>query len=128
MDQEDFHIFTQEQNLKNNMKKLSKAKSTYKASDASFFEHPYIDNLVKMNTEILTELWILKDRFHILEKVLEEKKYITKDDINNYEPKDEFLKFLDNEREKMIKKVIEEPLIKKNRSLNSILSKTKQTT
>ena len=107
------------------MKNKSKAKSTYKASDASFFEQPYIDELVKMNTELLTELWILKDRVYILEKILEEKKIVKNDKINNYEPHGEFINFLDNERESLIKKVIEAPLKKnKNRTLDSILSKT----
>ena len=110
------------------MKNNSKARSTYKASDASFFEQPYIDELVKMNTELLTELWVLKDRVYILEKILEEKKYVNIEEINNYMPQGDFIKFLDKERENLIKKVIEAPLKKnKNRTVNSILSKSKKT-
>ena len=32
-----------------------------------------LDRLLRMNTELLSELWILRDRMMVLEKILEEK-------------------------------------------------------
>tara|TARA_Y100001970_G_C14216987_1_gene850238 strand:+ start:171 stop:503 length:333 start_codon:yes stop_codon:yes gene_type:complete len=109
------------------MKRKLNVRTTNKASDASFFDDQHIDNLIKMNTELLTELWIIKDRMHILEKILQDKKIVNVNEIDFYKPTGEFLKFLDHERGKLIKQVIEKSLTKKNiRTVDSILSNTKK--
>ena len=102
------------------------AKSTAKATNAKFFDESYIDSLMRINTELLTELWIVKDRLFILEKLLTENSKLEKSQIDNYVPDGEFLRFLDTEREKFIKRVIESPFREEeNRTVKSILSAEK---
>ena len=105
----------------NNIKKS--AKSTSKATNANFFDEPYIDALMRINTELLTELWVVKDRLYVLEKILIEKSFLNNTELDNHVPKEDFLKFLDDERDKLIKRVIESPFREEdNRTVKSILS------
>ena len=99
------------------------AKSTAKATHAKFFDEPYVDALMRINTELLTELWIVKDRLFVLEKLLIENKNLKENQVDDYVPNDKFIKMLDQAREKLIKRVIESPFREEeNRTVNSILS------
>ena len=110
----------------NSKSKEQLAKSTAKATNARFFDESYVDALMRINTELLTELWIVKDRLFILEKILSENSKLEKNQVDNYVPNGEFLEFLDKEREKFIKRVIESPFREKeNRTVDSILSSEK---
>jgi len=64
------------------------------------------ENLVHMNTELLSELWILRDRVTVLEHLLEQKGTINREDLNNYVPSDALADELENERNAIVKRVI----------------------
>jgi len=86
-----------------------------------FFDAPYVDELLRMNTELLAELWIVKDRVLVLEKVLCEKFGIDRQEIDRYKPEGEFAAELDREREVVMKKVMHAPFAEDTRTVDSIL-------
>ena len=45
-----------------------------------------LDGLLRMNTELLSELWILRDRVMVLERILEEKGLLDAQAVSNYVP------------------------------------------
>ncbi len=72
---------------------------------------PYLDSkeldaLVRMNTELLSELWILRDRVTVLEKLLAEKNVVQRAEIDDYAPTGEFAAELESERTKLIERVV----------------------
>jgi hypothetical protein len=86
-----------------------------------FFDAPYIDEILRMNTELLAELWIVKDRLLVLEKVLCEKLGVDREEIDRFVPTGEFVAELDREREIMMRKVMQAPFAEDTRTVDAIL-------
>ncbi|MEQ8509747.1 MAG: hypothetical protein RIF37_15565 [Rhodospirillaceae bacterium] len=68
-----------------------------------------MDAMMRINTELMSELWILRDRVTVLEKLLEDKGVVARNDINDYAPEGEFAKELDEERERFVRRVAGAP-------------------
>ena len=68
-----------------------------------------LDSLLRMNTELLSELWILRDRVMVLEKLLEEKDLLDRDSINGYAPSEKFSDELQQERDRLVRRVAGAP-------------------
>ncbi len=68
-----------------------------------------LDRLLRMNTELLSELWILRDRVMVLEKILEEKGLLDAGAINDYAPSPEFGEALQDERDRLVRRVAGAP-------------------
>ena len=68
-----------------------------------------MDAMMRINTELMSELWILRDRVTVLEKLLEDKGVVARTDINDYAPEGEFAKELDQERERFVRRVAGAP-------------------
>ncbi len=68
-----------------------------------------LDRLLRMNTELLSELWILRDRVLVLEKILEDKGLFDAEAIENYAPSGEFADKLQDERDRMVRRVTGAP-------------------
>ena len=68
-----------------------------------------MDAVMRINTELMSELWILRDRVTILEKLLEEKGVITREAINDYAPEGEFAEQLDDERDRFVRRIAGAP-------------------
>ena len=68
-----------------------------------------MDALMRINTELMSELWILRDRVTILEKLLEEKGVVARADLNDYAPEGEFAEELDRERYRFVRRVAGAP-------------------
>jgi len=64
------------------------------------------DTLIRMNTELLSELWILRDRVTILEHMLEQKGAINRKALDDFVPTGELAKELVRERDAMVEKVV----------------------
>ena len=63
-------------------------------------ERPYLgqkelDDVVRMNTELLAELWILRDRVIVLEHMLEQKKVIDRQALTDFVPEGELARELE---------------------------------
>ncbi|MCY4478007.1 MAG: hypothetical protein OXC70_08480 [Gammaproteobacteria bacterium] len=70
-----------------------------------------LDRLLRMNTELLSELWILRDRVMVLEKILEEKELLDANAIDDYAPSQAFGEVLQDERDQLVRRVAGAPWI-----------------
>jgi hypothetical protein len=65
-----------------------------------------MDNLIRMNTELMSELWILRDRVTILEHMLQEKGAISRKALDDFVPTGDLAKELIRERDGLVEKVV----------------------
>jgi hypothetical protein len=77
-------------------------------------ERPYLgqkelDDVMRMNTELLAELWILRDRVTVLEHMLEEKQLINRAALTDFIPQGELAAELDRERRALVERVAGAP-------------------
>lgn len=68
-----------------------------------------MDALMRINTELMSELWILKDRVIVLEKLLDDKGVVSRKAIDDYAPEGDFAKVLDDERDRFVRRVAGAP-------------------
>jgi len=65
-----------------------------------------LDNLIRMNTELMSELWVLRDRVTVLEHMLQEKGVVSRKAIDDFVPTGELAKELVRERDGMVERVV----------------------
>jgi hypothetical protein len=65
-----------------------------------------MDNLIRMNTELMSELWVLRDRVTILEHMLQEKGAISRKALDDFVPTGELAAELRRERDAMVEKIV----------------------
>ena len=65
-----------------------------------------MDNLIRMNTELMSELWVLRDRVTILEHMLQERGTISRKALDDFVPTGELAKELVRERDGLVEKVV----------------------
>jgi hypothetical protein len=82
-----------------------------------------VDDLARMVTALLTELWITRDRVAVLEQLLEEKKIVLPGEVNEYVPSQAFETELGQLRDRMAANVIGAPLAARERSVDQILTR-----
>jgi len=68
-----------------------------------------LDDVMRMNTELLAELWILRDRVTVLEHMLEEKKIIERKALADFVPQGELAQELERERNALVTRVAGAP-------------------
>jgi len=68
-----------------------------------------IDALLRMNTELLSELWIMRDRMMVLEHLLEKKAGLSRQEIDDFEPPPELEGELLAERDALVRRVVGAP-------------------
>jgi hypothetical protein len=68
-----------------------------------------IDALVRMNTELLSELWIMRDRMMVLEHLLEKKGGLSRQEIDDFDPPPELEGELLAERDALVRRVVGAP-------------------
>ena len=56
------------------------------APEPAFFDNPAIDNLIAVTMELGAELWVQRERMHIIERILAEKGVVTAELIEQYTP------------------------------------------
>ncbi|MCE7796259.1 hypothetical protein LWE61_06750 [Sphingobium sufflavum] len=82
-----------------------------------------IDDLGRMVTALLTELWITRDRVAVLERMLEDKGMLLPGEANDYIPDAGFEAELETLRDRMAGNVIGAPLAARERSVDQILAR-----
>jgi len=82
-----------------------------------------IDDLGRMVTALLTELWITRDRVAVLEQLLEDKKIVLPGEVDDYIPSEDFEADLERIRDRMAANVIGAPLAARERSVDQILAR-----
>lgn len=65
-----------------------------------------VDQLARQNVQLLTELWIVKDRLAVLEDLMVRKGLLAADEIDNVDPDAPLTDKLEGERESYIKRVM----------------------
>lgn len=65
-----------------------------------------VDQLARQNTQLMAELWIVKDRLAMLESLLIEKGLLEEERIDNTLPEGELAERLDRERERFIQRIV----------------------
>lgn len=86
-----------------------------------------IDDLGRMVTALLTELWITRDRVAVLEQVLQEKGVIAAGEVDDFAPSPEVDSALERVRDRMAANVIGAPLAARERSVDQILARAGMT-
>lgn len=89
----------------------------------TYLSQDNIDDLGRMVTALLTELWIARDRVAVLERLLEEKGVLAQGEVDNYLPTPEFEATLEKLRDRMAANVIGAPLAARERSVDDILAR-----
>lgn len=84
----------------------SKIPLTSRAKRPAFFEQSGVDPLITMTTEIMAELWVLKERFYALEKVLDESGLDVKARIEHCKFSDEETAELEQTRRSFIESIM----------------------
>src|SRR3546814_13965063 len=79
-----------------------------------------IDDLGRMVTALLTELWITRDRVAVLEQLLEDKKIVLPGEVDDYIPSEDFEADLERIRDRMAPNVIGAPLAARERSVDPL--------
>jgi hypothetical protein len=90
-----------------------------------YLDENNIDDLGRMVTALLSELWIMRDRMAIMEKLLEENKIIAAGAIDDFVPSPAVSAELETLRDRMVASVIGAPLAAKDRSVDAILARAK---
>ncbi|MCS6947014.1 MAG: hypothetical protein NZM12_05300 [Steroidobacteraceae bacterium] len=56
------------------------------APEPAFFDNPAIDNLIAVTLELGAELWVVRERLRVLERLLSEHGRVTTEMIEQYRP------------------------------------------
>ena len=71
-----------------------------------YLDERSIDNLMAMIMTLTQEISVLRDRLDTIEKLLVNKKSITLEDIETFEPDDELIKERKDRRQMLLKRVL----------------------
>lgn len=65
-----------------------------------------LDQIVALNTELMSELWILRDRVTLLEHVLQSKGVLSRQELDDLVPEGELAAELQRERDGLVRRVV----------------------
>jgi hypothetical protein len=82
-----------------------------------------IDDLARMLTGLMSEVWIMRDRMAVMEKVMGDKLGLSPKEIDDFIPKPDFAAELEVLRDRFVSNVIGAPLAAKERSVDAILER-----
>ena len=71
-----------------------------------YLDERSIDNLMAMIMSLTQEISVLRDRLDTIEKLLVDKKSITVEDIETFEPDDDLIKERKDRRQMLLKRVL----------------------
>ncbi len=71
-----------------------------------YLDERSIDNLMAMIMTLTQEISVLRDRLDTIEKLLVDKKSITVEDIETFEPDDDLIKERKDRRQMLLKRVL----------------------
>jgi hypothetical protein len=65
-----------------------------------------MDNVIRMNTELMSELWILRDRVTLLEHLLQQQGVLDRKKLDDLVPTGDLAKELRRERDALVEKIV----------------------
>lgn len=77
--------------------------------DRPYLESRQADDLLRINSELLAELWILRDRVTVLEHMLAEKGVVDRKAIDAFQPSGALAEELQRERSALVQRVMGAP-------------------
>jgi hypothetical protein len=89
----------------------------------TYLDEKNIDDLGRMVTALLTELWIVRDRLAVVERLYGEQLDIDSTAIDDFLPDDAFAARSESIRDRMVAAVIGAPLAARERSVDQILAR-----
>lgn len=72
----------------------------------SYLRAEDFDALARQNVQLMTELWIVKDRLAVLESMLEEKSLVDRQKLNDIEPAGALAEELDRDRSAYLDRIM----------------------
>ncbi len=78
---------------------------TTQLPDRSYLSSKELDTIARSQTELLSELWILRDRVLVLEHMLEQANILPPDAIDSFEPPEPLAEKLNQDRDAMVARV-----------------------
>ena len=70
-----------------------------------YLGQPELDDLMRINAELLAELWILRDRVTVLEHLLEQQQVLDRRVLDDYVPEGALAAELERERDALVRRV-----------------------
>lgn len=81
-----------------------------RAAPTSYLKDELLDNLARMNFQLLSELWITRDRLAVVEQILADKGLVGAREADDYVPTAEFAEQLEAMRKLMVDNVLSAPV------------------
>lgn len=88
-----------------------------------YLDDQNIDDLGRMVTALLSELWIMRDRMALTEALLAEKGVVTARELENYQPNPALAAEIDALRDRVVANVLGAPLAARERSVDATLAR-----
>ncbi|GAB2863410.1 hypothetical protein GCM10022221_74190 [Actinocorallia aurea] len=80
----------------------------FAADDPVYLNRPeHLDGLFNALMEVCSELWVMRDRFTVLEHLLAERGSVTAADLDSFQPEGELAARLDADRRAFLGRVLE---------------------
>lgn len=89
----------------------------------AYLDNANVDDIARMLVALAQETWAMRDRMHILEKLLEERAGIAAADIDDYVPTAATQAEAEKLRDRFVAKVIGAPVAAHERSVDQILAR-----
>lgn len=89
----------------------------------TYLDQKNIDDLGRMVTALLTELWIVRDRLAVVEKLYGERLDVDSAAIDDFVPDAAFAAQIETIRDRMVGAVVGAPLAARERSVEQILAR-----
>lgn len=77
-----------------------------KRTTGRYLSEADVDQLARQNTQLMTELWIVKDRLAMLEALLVEQGIMAEDALDAAPPAAALAEQLDRERERFVQRIV----------------------
>lgn len=78
----------------------------FAADDPRFLDSAEdLDGVLAVALEIASELWVLKDRFSVLEQLLDERGSVTREELDRYQPSGDLAARLKDDRERFLRRL-----------------------
>jgi len=82
-----------------------------------------IDDLARMLTALMSEVWIMRDRMAVMEALIGEKIGLSSKDLDDFIPTADFSAQLEALRDRFVSNVVGAPLAARERSVDAILER-----
>ena len=91
-----------------------------KSKTPRYLDAGNLDDLARINTALLSELWVMRDRLAVLEQVLQDKGILAENEINDYVPDGSVAERIESLRNTIVANVAGAPLAGQDRTVEKL--------